>query len=187
MVHILTAFFLLGVLHSVKSSSRTHSGQIVNRLQVEGWFWLHIHINIFIYHINVLKFSGNSCHWSHVIIVNGHIFQGISSYCACKRRNVVCQLKASHEDGGNQKSVGTSLTGNVSEAIQSFPWEKAGRRFVERMIDLGWVPFKWLMPPLLAVSAVREILFTLCYISFSFYTCDFQLCHSYANVSSWLF
>jgi hypothetical protein len=88
--------------------------------------------------------------------------QGIGSYRGYGRRKIVCQLNESPVGGGkNQESRIPLLAGSLNEAVCVFPWGKVGKRFVERVVDLSWVSLKWLGPPLLVVSAAREMLYTL--------------------------
>jgi len=77
------------------------------------------------------------------------------------------QAENSHSDSQAQKSsqgVMTATAGLWSKApepIRVFPWVKAGRLFLERLLEQLWSVGKWLAIPVLAVSMLSELSYTL--------------------------
>ena len=77
------------------------------------------------------------------------------------------QAETSYSDSQAQKSsqgVMTATAGLWSKApepIRVFPWAKAGRLFLERLLEQLWSVGKWLAIPVLAVSMLSELSYTL--------------------------
>ncbi|MCO5577002.1 hypothetical protein L7F22_030823 [Adiantum nelumboides] len=70
------------------------------------------------------------------------------------------------EDELSSKQVGrqynlSSFREDTVDAIKSYPWEKLGLLFSQRVLGLVWIPTKWLAIPVFALSAISEFLYTL--------------------------
>lgn len=94
--------------------------------------------------------------------------QGMQSFHQEIERRL-CLTRASHagtEDAqSSEKPVWQKKSSSFSEnsvaAVRTFPWEKVYGRFIQRVLDLVWITVKWLAIPVLALSTVSELLYTL--------------------------
>lgn len=55
----------------------------------------------------------------------------------------------------------TTLMANAPEPIRVFPWATAGSLFLQRLLHQFWIVGKWLAIPVLAVSMLSELSYTL--------------------------
>jgi len=63
--------------------------------------------------------------------------------------------------GGKMHSALMSTWSRVPGPIQGYPWGQASVNFAWRLADLLWVTGKWLAIPVLLVSALSEVSYTL--------------------------
>lgn len=66
-----------------------------------------------------------------------------------------------NEDGRQQNKVISSILAMTPEPIRVFPWGKAGSLFLQRLLHQFWTVGKWLAIPVLAVSMLSEVSYTL--------------------------
>jgi hypothetical protein len=64
-------------------------------------------------------------------------------------------------DEGQQSSVTSNVLDKASEPIRAFPWAKAGNVLLRRLLDQFWTVGKWLAIPVLALSVLSELSYTL--------------------------
>lgn len=60
-----------------------------------------------------------------------------------------------------QNNAISNVWAKAPEPVRVFPWGKAGRLFVERVVYHFWTVGKWLVIPVLAVSMLSELSYTL--------------------------
>lgn len=83
----------------------------------------------------------------------------------CKRRLTrACRagtknVHSSEKLGWQNKTL--NFPENSIAAVRTFPWEKVYGRFSQRVLSLVWITTKWLAIPVLVLSAVSELLYTL--------------------------
>ncbi|KAI5074610.1 hypothetical protein GOP47_0010571 [Adiantum capillus-veneris] len=84
----------------------------------------------------------------------------------CRRTYLIRASLSRTEDGWSSKDVGRqhnvpSFQDKTVDAVKSYPWDKLCWRFSQRLLDLMWIPMKWLAIPVFALSALSEFLYTL--------------------------
>jgi len=64
-------------------------------------------------------------------------------------------------DERQQSTVISNVVDKATEPIRAFPWAKASSLFLRRLLDQLWTVGKWLAIPMLAVSVLGELAYTL--------------------------
>ncbi len=67
------------------------------------------------------------------------------------------------QNGGEmqQDAAVSGLSFEMLKPVQSFPWHRVSRRLAERLVQSLWTVGKWIMIPVLLLSVLNEVSYTL--------------------------